>query len=298
MAKATPRVLISSSPPLGPDDVIYHYTSIGGLLGILDANANPAKPPQLRLWASNLNFLNDSSEFTLAFDLAVLALETKKKIPRKIVEGIKSELEKKKNSPGEQQQFFTCSVTTRSDDLSQWRGYGGNNGYAIGFKKDELEKYLHDNSKPFELKKCLYVSHPERWDQFEEEDPGKTISKRTNKLVNDLIKKTNPKDWQKIIDRGIGHLTYIKERSFKDEDEFRIISTIQFPGDKLKFREGHSNLIPYVEIELDYSLLKRIIVGPSPNINLAEQAIRLLKDSRSFLSKIEINHSQIPFRNW
>jgi hypothetical protein len=48
---------LNKSPP--PD--LYHYTDQNGLLGIMDSG---------NLWATKVQYLNDSKEFNLAVDMA------------------------------------------------------------------------------------------------------------------------------------------------------------------------------------------------------------------------------------
>src|SRR4051812_12666525 len=59
----------SPDPPTVPDDperrrpsipLLYHYSTLDGLLGITDRNA---------LWASDVRYMNDASELTYAADL-------------------------------------------------------------------------------------------------------------------------------------------------------------------------------------------------------------------------------------
>ena len=49
-----------------PPVELYHYTSQYGFLGILNTDS---------LWASKVHYLNDSTEFALALDLAKIVLE-------------------------------------------------------------------------------------------------------------------------------------------------------------------------------------------------------------------------------
>jgi hypothetical protein len=48
-----------------PPEILYHYTSQAGLIGILDTRT---------IWASKIHYLNDSREFALALDIARLEL--------------------------------------------------------------------------------------------------------------------------------------------------------------------------------------------------------------------------------
>jgi hypothetical protein len=50
------------APLMSSTKVLYHYTTTDALLGILQAGS---------LWATDIRFLNDSTEFTFARDLFV-----------------------------------------------------------------------------------------------------------------------------------------------------------------------------------------------------------------------------------
>lgn len=45
---------------LNNEKILYHYTSVEGIFGILNNN---------KIWATNMFFLNDISEFKYTFDL-------------------------------------------------------------------------------------------------------------------------------------------------------------------------------------------------------------------------------------
>jgi hypothetical protein len=51
-----------------PPPILYHYTTQEGLLGILETDS---------LWATKIHFLNDSSEYALACNLAVEEIKSR-----------------------------------------------------------------------------------------------------------------------------------------------------------------------------------------------------------------------------
>jgi hypothetical protein len=75
------------------------------------------------------------------------------------------------------------------------------------------------------------------------------------------------------------------------------------PGQR--FRSGKSTLIPYVEVDLNRNLdfelsekymLHKVIVGPTPNSELALEALLRLFAANGQGVGVEL--SSIPFRNW
>ena len=65
-----------------PPEILYHYTSQDGLIGMLNTKT---------IWASKIHYLNDSKEFALALDLA--SDELTKRINAATSQGDRSRLE-------------------------------------------------------------------------------------------------------------------------------------------------------------------------------------------------------------
>jgi len=105
--------------------IIYHYTTISGLIGIVT---------HCELWASDSQFLNDGTELSYASNIFFAEVQ---KLNLALVEDgggyslAGSSLE-------EFRMFITCFCEDR-DLLSQWRGYGADQGYALGFDTDQLQ---------------------------------------------------------------------------------------------------------------------------------------------------------------
>ena len=117
---------------------LYHYTRHRGLLGIIGDG---------KLWASQIQFLNDSLEFEHAWRLLEHWLPT---------DGVGEEF-RRFLSRDRQLRHRVCvtSFSERDDDLSQWRAYGDvGNAYAIGFDVAALTEVagLYGG----QLLKCLY----------------------------------------------------------------------------------------------------------------------------------------------
>jgi hypothetical protein len=111
---------------LTPPEILYHYTTQSGLLGILKSDS---------LWATKIHYLNDASEYQLAFDLATDVL-------RRLSKGEKSTRKRRKVNclldnltTIESMNVCVCSFSAQRDLLSQWRAYtGGNAGYSLGLR--------------------------------------------------------------------------------------------------------------------------------------------------------------------
>lgn len=150
-------------------DVLYHYTTAAGLMGILGSQ---------RLWATNARFLNDPSEIRYALKVVSdtvaksekAYLEARKaeatltvpdfaalmggvKIP-KIERWAKELLEVFHH----QREVYVTSFCEKGDLLSQWRGYAAaSGGYAIGIAAAEIWRPTNMRPGPrVILRKVIY----------------------------------------------------------------------------------------------------------------------------------------------
>lgn len=123
----TIQTILSKSPP----EILYHYTSQDGLLGIVKTRT---------IWASKIQYLSDSQEFALALDLARVALNERQSAgssssESELIIRMIADIERK-----EMVNICVCSFSEEGDMLSQWRGYcSPGPGFALGFKSTILQ---------------------------------------------------------------------------------------------------------------------------------------------------------------
>jgi hypothetical protein len=107
---------------------VYHYTDTGGLLGILDSGV---------LWASHYRYLNDSSELRYIFDLAAQAASDRLRsrsdgpLAQAFLEYVSTE-----SPPYGDIAYYLCCFSESDNLLSQWRAYGGRQGFSLAFPGD------------------------------------------------------------------------------------------------------------------------------------------------------------------
>jgi hypothetical protein len=132
--RAELAAIISDSPPI----VIYHYTDINGLLGMIETG---------KIWATHVSRLNDSSEHH--HGIKVVADCVRNAIPassKPLVEKILSEFRRVET--------YVASYSTKHDLLSQWRSYsGGKVGYCLGLATNGIATL--DDSTPL-LEPVIY----------------------------------------------------------------------------------------------------------------------------------------------
>ena len=116
--------------------LISHYTTLEGLQGIVSSNS---------LWASNASFLNDRAE-----------LEHALKASEQVIKKLSSDKAQKAWSPmlkrvfseladGARPDTYVTCFCRDDDNLSQWRGYGGDvQGVSVTFGRARLAKRLKE----------------------------------------------------------------------------------------------------------------------------------------------------------
>jgi hypothetical protein len=99
-----------------PPDVLYHHTDQAGLLGIIKT---------VELWATKVQYMNDSTEFGRAIDLATVRLRARAQ--NKKAQGDVEVLNTIIDNLGDISHVNICSMSfcRNPDLLSQWRGYSG-----------------------------------------------------------------------------------------------------------------------------------------------------------------------------
>jgi hypothetical protein len=180
--------------------------------------------------------------------------------------------------------------------LSQWRGYA-NGGFAVEFDEKGLDQLASAEVAAFRYEGILtsavaYDGHAERADL-----------KRFQGVVSAALKIN-------FADRGLDAsgvlgdhemihflkpffeaVPFLKASGFKEESEYRMVSLAyrksapvkpELPLRNIKFRaSANGSVVPYIAVFEDSGLklpIKSILIGPHPNQDNQETAVRLLLD--------------------
>ncbi|HNP31315.1 MAG TPA: DUF2971 domain-containing protein [Nitrospirales bacterium] len=276
---------------------LYHYTGIGGLQGIVETR---------KLWASHAYYLNDSKELLHACEVLGEVLSEScreyKNEERDFLEQFTTWLETFRRNAFH---VFIFSLSEERSLLSQWRSYTPHGkGVSIGFSSRLLNRILQ--SSGFRLAKCLYKQE----EQFELmkgllERMLETFRQRLPHL--DIPRKHSPQKYHGFLAEFRGDLlqvlSIIKHQAFEEEREWRIVSPYfeNYTVPEIKFREGASMLMPYIEIDLsknngEQELFEEVILGPSQHDNLSMSALTSYLSNKKACQKT--GNSNIPFRKW
>ena len=266
---------------------LYHYTSLGSLVGIVTNR---------ELWASHVYYLNDSKEIIHACELLDRILDDNSVFEpdirrSKFFEHLRKwvgELKSRKFS------LFVFSLSEERSLLSQWRSYTTHGkGVSIEFN-NALVRRLAEGNK-LRLGRCLYdasehealVKHVVDYllEKFEN-SPGISESYLEHfELFEDYI------------DIVLSAICLIKHNSFSEEKEWRLILSSEFSFPKVSYREGSTMMIPYVVLELGAGkIFNSIILGPSENVDLALSSLTSFLAQQSICKAV--GPSYIPYREW
>ena len=257
-------------------NILYHYTTLEGLLGIIRDK---------EIWASSIWHLNDTSEFAYTLDLVRGELKDGCFKKHKCRDAILQKLDL--ITQMYKLRRYVTSFSEDDDLLSQWRAYGGKGGgFTIGFNVRRLRQA--GATPEYQLKKCIY----EREEQLEILEKG----------THDCAEKPDPVD--AFLACAFENATIFKDKSFHEESEWRLISPpdsefsdkppeTRYP----ETRAGRYMLIPYRKFPYPKDSLVRVKIGPTPHPDQSKLSVETLLQTKGF-NNVEIQYSTIPFRNW
>ena len=324
---------------------LFHYTTISALTGILETNT---------LWATRASHLNDLSELELAWpriaerfvkhyeEELVVHLQRNPSDSERIasmggvaqiaeldgsmmVKLMRSKLLGDNTTSGIGPPFLVSFTTHQGSSdqdvyhrnhgmLSQWRGYGGEDGVALVFDTKEIEEFLEREGQRFHYWPCFIadaiydekdLNLVDRFPKFFGELKnyvGRLIQGDDEAALQTLISRVTPE-----LPSVVGRLKHI---SFQEEREFRIVigatpeslrdtfvETGESPDKAFKpvhHRLGLCGPVPYIRLfegcGEDLPVV-RIIVGPSRNQVAHLETVRDLVGTR----KIKVQLSETPY---
>lgn len=269
------------------NNIIYHYTTIEALQGMLFGNKE--------LWLGDSSFMNDTKELTEFIDR--LKNEIISSVHNIDKEKCKSFFQKvyecaKKNYP------YIMSFSKRRDDAAQWERYANNaKGICIGFYKNKLDSLKRKIKEPFFLQTVFYDFNVRKREHFD------CVKKYI--CDNDLDPFTNE---ESLIENIVATACSFKNVSFSAEDEIRaIILYVDSPSEfvRVEFEIRNGVIKKYAKIkwydvckklELNIQdLISEIIIGPR-----SQQKIDILKEYLSLNDyddlALKVKNSECPLR--
>jgi len=270
-------------------DKLYHYTSTEAFRCIVEYK---------KLWATDAFYMNDNQEILHALELCQIVCQSIAKDTsgreHQFIEKLFKELHFQKAN---QAHIFTISFSECRDQLSQWRAYTRNGGYALSFKGSALSYIAH--SQGYIIAKCIY----------EEAQKTELINEFIQQKIRDSVIEPNI-DLMAIMaaNEFLTIAAMLKHQGFSEEQEWRLISTTcRDDPSQIKYRSVARYLIPYLEVSVSPDSIPQIdgirkfigidevLVGPAPEPELSwRSCMQLLVDRGIYFE--QITPSGTPYR--
>lgn len=308
-------------PPLFPN-VLYHYTTAEGLVGIVRSKA---------LYATHLEYMNDMHELQYGKDVIVREVEKYNVTQDTFIETlfgcIKAHFSNWKVYDSlSAVDFFSVSFCEEGNILSQWRAYSASGGFSIGWDTGALQDAAEEMKG--QLLKVVY-------DESEQNnmiaDACLQIEKVVQKYKKELIQADNtnlpsveeniPLKWREyFLSIFYRFALHFKRPEFREEREWRLVfnerlipfgETNNEPCDAINFRERRGHISPFYEFDLKRAFdkaidgddliaypIREIVVGPSLDAEMNAKAVKALLGRMTARghSYVDISKSNIPVR--
>lgn len=284
--------------------VLYHYTDIGGVIGIINDNA---------MRATDSRFMNDRTDCIYGIMLAKKIL-TNKMLKEEDTEKAQyfrdclEQLETETSDVLSKKTFLIC-LSEKGNLLSQWRGYAKDTqGFSIGLKREELDRTRRrDEGWSVILKKIDYDEASQQQTIVDILDALYSKGKELGEPIDEIAH---------VASVALSYSSaFIKDPAYTEEAEWRIVLFSRRPGSsdyKLKFRMRRHTLIPYINFdflpgETDQTKqeiskaekctlpISEIICGPNADIETVDISLPMFL-SESGLEDISLIKSGIPHR--
>lgn len=275
-----------------PGSTLYHYTSLSGLLGIVDSG---------HLRASDVRYMNDSTELRHTLDLM------SEHITRRVISGTDRPVllnqladwlsHRIVSSP----MLFGASFRANGNLLSQWRGYSVHGkGVSLGF--DPVHILECAKRQQFQVGRCIY--EPQQQARLIEEVVDAVETYAASGATRDGDEQANLRIFERMEGRLLRLAAILKHPAFEEEQEWRIVSPVisDCGVAPVHFREGTSMLVPWYAFELREREgaaamgLNHVYLGPTSNIDLSMNSLELFLSQRGASPRHGISYCQIPYR--
>jgi hypothetical protein len=288
-----------------PADILFHYTSLRAMQSMLKHRS---------IWATDIRYFSDAAELRHLMNALHEGIEKRdsSEVLRQFHDWLSERLPRRSSATNvatpsggavspEGGMVFAVSFSAQGDLLSQWRAYSPpGKGVSLGFDPAVVARLAAEQS--FSVGRCLY-------DRKKQEDLVNEILDALTSLAVEMgedPKREATQSYYGVFQAietpllRIGAL--FKHPAFREEVELRAVSPVltNVVDAGIRYREGSSTLVPYLEFQLESSSspmpLTNVFVGPTPHVTLASDAIH--RCARSHGTAPDVLSSIIPYRTW
>lgn len=238
-------------------ELLFHYTSHVGFASILESK---------EFWAHDYRLANDRREISYARGLIRFGLD---ELNQKKYQATINDILAIFGDPFDpfelkeiDDYIVIASLSEEENQLSQWRAYAPDSGYALGFDKKLLFSLAKDQG--FEVGRVLY--------DFKKQNELIRVRLRDFLGEEVLLRETHVGRPIDIIERFHRFSTelapLIKHESFHEEREWRVFRHVE--PNEIKFNRGAWSIRPYLPLQLAspkelIKCLRAVRVGPADN---------------------------------
>jgi hypothetical protein len=281
--------------------VIYHYTDPKGLIGILSDG---------QLWATDIGYLNDSSELRHAQEVQRQLLgeiikespdgSLQRRLATKALEG---------RHPFTGEKTYVVCFCAEDDLLTQWKTYGAwGSGFSIGFDRKKLESSLAALGPPPPSLADIFTLGTTEVSlarvRYSEEEQRRDLKRAFDRYGALLSAESSASEIAEcaaaIADNAALSASRFKHPAFESEKEWRIvISSSLGSSPEMFFRSSSRTVIPYIKTKRqpDSKLpVVSITIGPTLDQKLSKRSVFALLMARGYFGDgdVEVKTSQVP----
>lgn len=287
--------------------MIAHYTTMEGMIGMLNNVTINHEEVSLKLWASNIFSLNDPDELMYGYSIirkwlpkieSELCVNDNVKLSR--IWSIANVNQKhlhcnkllKESLRNQEYVPYIISFSWVIDNLAMFRMYGNEAfGVCLVFSYGAIKESctLNDVCYNENLDNCRFSPY----------DMLKTEYKLYLKSLEGR-NLNNEEKFQLMLQHLVTYILktapYLKRGDYEYEKEIRY-SNLYKSSDSIKFRTSkNGNIIPYKEVNIPWQAVERIIIGPRANFESSKYAIELALKAKGITSIPRIERSKSKYR--
>jgi len=187
--------------------------------------------------------------------------------------------------------YVTCFCRD-DDNLSQWRGYGGDvQGVSVTFGHARLAKRLMEEKAAFYKVSYSKYSTASKVHRALEEQLREIAD--LDEVIGDL---SASQKYQELRSRVSSLLPRFKHIGFKDEREWRFVIQRMVELPELNFRVARNKIIPYIVIGNGTEPLPitSVRIGPGPDQLLTAKSVQVFLNANGH--DVPVKTSEVPFR--
>ena len=180
--------------------------------------------------------------------------------------------------------MFLACFCENGDLLSQWRGYGADQGYALGFYTAQLQALDFGEISPV---------------QYGISDPSKYFAQELATATYWPTAHPGVSEWH-ASEGLLPRLARVKHPGFAEEREWRILKQVPVfdlkdKNNMIQYRQSTMGPIAYLVISFPPECLREIVIGPGSHTETREAAVRDMLQCLGF-QDVNVRVSKIPFR--